>query len=445
MKQDPESKVAAFLEEYAFPVGERHLLAAVSGGSDSVSLLCLLHRLSPILRFRLSAVTVSHLIRSPAESGGDARFVAALCAGLEPPVPCTVAELAPGEVARTAAERGRGIEDAARHLRYLQFERAADEARADFILTGHTLNDQLETVLMRFLQGSGGSAAAGIAPRRGRYLRPLLGCERGELEAWLKGAGFSWRTDATNADTAYLRNRIRLALVPCLDRVVPGWESGVLASAEKAHDDDDLVRSLPCPSWVRTGDGIECESALFAALHPALRRRFLLDGLNLLGVGSRVSWGYLKRIVREVEPEGNPDAGTNRVIAGSGLVFRREGKRLFWGTDIVQNTKSGYLVYIASCGRYRLPCGTILVSGEPGAVYLDDYLGPFSLPLVIRSRNPGDTVRMAGGRQKTLKKLMNDWSVPEAVRSSVPVVEEAGIVRAVYGTPFGLPDWFVQN
>lgn len=425
------------------PLRDSAILAAVSGGADSVALVALLHRLAPMYGYRLSVITVDHLIRSAEESSLDARFVADLCLSLEPPVPCHTVTLDSGEVSRVAADRGRGVEEAARYLRYRHFDRVADLVGARWIMTGHTRNDQLETILMRFLQGSGGSALAGIAPRRGRFVRPLLDIGRPELVAWLTANGLSWREDATNESDQYLRNRIRRRLVPALDAAVPGWESGVAATASRALQDDDLCRGMVTLRWTRSGEGLECRTADFAALHPALRLRFLQSGLNLLGVDRRVPYGLLDRIVQT--PERWPAAGSEPfLISGSGLCFRKEGEALFWSPDIVQNTKSGYLIYIRSCGTFRVPFGTLTVSGTDGNVFLDGRLGPFRLPLTVRSRAAGDFVGAAGGKRKTLKKLMNDWSVPESDRNLLPVIEHAGSVLAVYGHPFGYPDWYVH-
>jgi tRNA(Ile)-lysidine synthase len=464
----PEAKVASFFSD--FVRAERRagddclagavVLAAVSGGSDSVAMLCLLHEAAPRYGFALSAITVNHMIRSPAESSGDARFVADLCGRLDPPVPCALIDLAEGEVLTLAAKRGKGIEDAARHLRYRYFDEVSAKLGARFVCTGHTRDDQLETVLMRFLQGAGSSSLGGIAPRRGKFLRPVIECTRAELRDYLVDRGIGWREDATNADESYLRNRIRHTLVPLLSREFPGWDSGVLSASGRARSDERFCRSRMEPpwsniAWTRSGAGISCDADEFSRLDPALRLRFLRDGLALLARPHRVSSRLLDRCARAPEDFGRASTGSRSgnisggadpvpVIAGSGLVFRKDGNAFFWGPDIVQNSKSRYLVSIAFPGTYRLLSGSVVVEERSDGVYLDGRLGPFSLPLILRSRAGGDTVRMADGRQKTLKKLMNDWSVPASDRDAVPVVEQDGEIRAVYGGFRGYSDWFIH-
>jgi len=440
--------MTAILDELVRTAGDcglagRTLLAAVSGGADSVALLCLLHRLSPRYGYRLAAVTVDHRIRSAAESAGDACFVAELCASLSPPVPCTTVTVAEGGIAAEAVRRGRGMEEAARHVRYRHFAETADRIGASFILTGHNRNDQLETVLMRFFQGSGGSALGGIAVRRGRYVRPLLAVTRAEITAWLEGEGLAWREDLTNAGDGYLRNRIRNRLVPVLDGLLPGWQSGVTAAASRALLDEELCTSLVSAEWTRSGDRLVCPAPDYGALHPALRLRFLRTGLVLLGISRRVPYGFLRRLA-DFPAEWHPDGTMPQTVCGAGLRCSKAGDSLFLSPDIVHNNKSGYLVYILSCGTYRFPFGTIAVSGEGDAVYLDESFGPFRLPLTVRSRVGGDSVRTADGNRKTLKKLMNDWSIPEDERDVLPLIEQDGILRAVYGSPLGHPDWYVH-
>jgi len=444
----PESKTTAILDDLARSEGVcglsgRILLAAVSGGADSVALLCLLHRLAPRYGYALFAVTVDHRIRSPEESSGDARFVMDLCAALRPPVECILAELAEGEIAGIAAERGRGIEEAARFVRYRFFNATADRIGASFILTGHNRNDQMETVLMRFFQGSGGSALGGIAVRRGKLVRPLLEVTRAEIVAWLEAEGISWREDRTNADNTYLRNKIRNTLVPVLDSILPGWQGGVTAAASRSMLDDDLCTSLAGAVWTRSGDLLACPAADYKAMHPALRLRFLHAGLVLLGIPRRVPYGFLRRLV-DFPALWRDDSSGDQIACGSGLRCTKSGSSLFLRADIVQNNKSGYLVYILSCGTYNFPFGTIDVSGEGDTVFLDGDFGPFRLPLTVRSRMAGDTVRSADGNRKTLKKLMNGWSIPETERDALPLVEQDGILLAVYGRPLGHPDRYVH-
>jgi len=424
----------------AAALADQTLLAAVSGGADSLFLLIMLHTLAPEYGFTLSAVTVNHRMRSEEESGGDAGFVQEFCAALNPPVPCYRIDLPEGAVFVLAKTRGRGEEDAARVLRYREFDRIARQSGVRWICTGHTRNDQLETLLMRTLQGSPVGAKRGIAPISGRIMRPLLGVDRRDLEKWLRARGYSWREDHTNREERYLRNRIRSRLVPVLDASFAGWARGMLAGARKAAVDEQFISSFPLPEWTISPSGCSCSASEFFALHPALRIRFLYRGIALLNRGRRIPYALVEKMTSVPE---NGKSGT--LVTGSGLVFARRESLFFLESDIVQKRKSGYLVYIASCGEYELPFGTLRVSGEPGSVYLDGQTGPFPLPLIVRSRMGGDWMQTADGGKKSVKKIMNDWSVRECDREVLPVIECGGSIRAVYGTPLGYPRWYVHQ
>lgn len=213
--------------------GDR-VAVAVSGGADSVALLCLLEELRGELGIVLSVAHVNHKLRS-AESDADERFVAELAAarGLDFLVRTV-------EVGR---ERSAGIESAARRARYGFFRELASEGRATKIATAHTLDDQAETVLLRMFRGTGIRGLAGIHPRlrlehkgrkeeaesieqkwhtqsegrvTGEVIRPLLGFRRAELRDYLRARGESWREDSSNQDVTFLRNRVRQLLLPLI-------------------------------------------------------------------------------------------------------------------------------------------------------------------------------------------------------------------------------------
>ena len=216
-------------------------LAAVSGGADSTAMLVGLAELRKEASdcksaFILRAVHVEHGIRPPEESRGDARAVKTLCEKLD--VPCRIISIPPGRIAAYASKGGPGLEGAARIFRQRALRREACRTGAERILTAHTRDDLLETLLMRILRGSG---PAGLAPMsrerefagsRGRLFRPLLDLSRQDVLAYLEEKGIPYRTDSTNADIRFLRNRIRHKLVPLLDSLFPSWRTSLPALAE---------------------------------------------------------------------------------------------------------------------------------------------------------------------------------------------------------------------
>lgn len=221
---------------------------AVSAGADSVALLRRMIEAAPEIGLVLSIAHVNHGIRGT-ESDLDADFVRDLAAthGLtfhrhDVDTP-------------TAAQQNREtLEEAARNLRYAWFRELLDQGEADAVATAHTLDDQAETVLHKLLRGAWTEGLGGISPviqcAHGAILRPFLATRRAEIEAWLRSINQTWREDASNADIAFTRNRIRHELLPMLSTYNPQVYSQLANMATIARDEDtywqaELARLLP--------------------------------------------------------------------------------------------------------------------------------------------------------------------------------------------------------
>ena len=186
------------------------VLAAVSGGPDSVALLDVLCALRVTLGLSLACAHVHHGLRP--EADGDAEFVERLADRLDVPF-----HLERAMVRR--APPWEGLQAEARRARYAALAVRASALNATRIATGHTADDQAETVLMRLLEGAGPRGLAGIAPARGAFIRPLLETPRDDILAHLRSRGLGWVEDATNRDRRFLRNRVRHEVVPFLGDV----------------------------------------------------------------------------------------------------------------------------------------------------------------------------------------------------------------------------------
>src|SRR4051812_6474245 len=172
-------RVRQFVRQSALLAPDTRVVAAVSGGSDSVALAHILRDLDAAGDMRLAGIVhFNHQLRESA--GDDERFTATLAASLQRPI-----VTGRDDVRARARRDRRSIEDAARAARYECFEQARANLDADVIALGHTRDDQAETVLMRMTRGAGPRGLAGMHPRNGRIVRPLLGCRRGDLRAWL--------------------------------------------------------------------------------------------------------------------------------------------------------------------------------------------------------------------------------------------------------------------
>lgn len=389
---------------------ERPLGIAVSGGADSVSLVRAL--LAAFGAEKLRVITVDHNIREQKASAGDAQFVAALCA--RSGIPCTTVVFAPGEVLRTAERRGRGVEEAARFLRYCAFDDFVAREKLTALCLAHNQNDMLETLLMRFLQGSGAEGGFGMARRRGAIVRPLLAVSRADIESYLRGLGQEWRTDATNDDTRYLRNCIRKKLVPLLDESFAGWKTALASGAEKSFDDHAALqaRADAC-AWTRDGDTVWMRAAVFFAEPCAVRRRILFNAFNQCGGAERFPYRVVRAVLDWSADKDQAVCAGDReisVVSGKIMIKNRRNKA----------TESGFLAILKEDG---------------GAVR------------VMRSVQSGDRIRMKDGTMKSVRDVFSDWHVRREDRSRIPLVQDVSLpgqpIVALLGAELGYSDWIV--
>ncbi|HYK89481.1 MAG TPA: tRNA lysidine(34) synthetase TilS, partial [Acidobacteriota bacterium] len=227
-----ETETERTLVKYNMLLRGDSVVVAVSGGADSMALLHCLHRLTPRWDLKLCAAHLNHRLRGR-ESDQDAEFVGSACRELGIPLHSEVAE-----VGQEAAARKRNLEEMAREIRYEFLRRVARRSGAQKIALGHTLNDQAETVLIRFLRGSGSEGLSAIHPVvDGVIVRPLLGCSRDKILKYLKIRGLCFREDSSNRDLAIRRNRVRHELIPYLEEHFnPRLIETLAASAELARE-----------------------------------------------------------------------------------------------------------------------------------------------------------------------------------------------------------------
>ncbi len=218
VRRTVERAITRATQRHALWTPGARLVVAVSGGADSLCLLGALlalrergHRLAP---GELIVAHLDHGLRGE-ESREDARYVQRLAADLG--VPCVIEEAN----AAYSTELRIGLEDWARRTRYVFLRRVAAEHQAERIVTGHTRDDQAETILLHWLRGSGLAGLRGMAPLRGDIARPLLDVTHEQTVAYCAAQGWQPREDSSNADTRFLRNRIRHELLPLLETYNP--------------------------------------------------------------------------------------------------------------------------------------------------------------------------------------------------------------------------------
>lgn len=266
-------RVSAFAREEKLFRRVSRVLVAVSGGPDSLALLLVLREIAPDFGFEVEGCHFDHQLRP--DSHADLERVRAICAGLE--VECVTGE---GDVRGVATQQKASLEDTARRMRYQFLAFVAEKENCDCVATGHTADDQAETILMRILRGSGVRGIRGMLPRTGvpgadarALVRPILELDRAETAAICAEAGVEPLSDPTNADVSILRNKLRLETIPSLRAINPSVGDAIRrlgASAREVFEGVERESFLVQPV-ARLPIGVVFDLAPFAALQDEAR------------------------------------------------------------------------------------------------------------------------------------------------------------------------------
>ncbi len=416
------------------------VLAAVSGGPDSVCMLHVLLSLREELGFEVKIAHLDHRFRGD-ESRGDAEFVSELASRLGVPSICEE-ENVPEFLLSHAMSK----QDAARMIRYRFLIRVSKLEYCQRIATGHNADDQAETVLMRILRGAGPDGLRGIPPKRGEIIRPLLEVWRDEVEAYLARHDLQYRVDSTNLEPVYLRNRVRSELLPTLSKYNPGISRA-------------LVNLGTIMSDVSSHFEILTDRALTEIVKSARVGQFALDLGKLSGYDKALRRYVFRRVFESLRPDlsslpfhhvenlmnlvrrGNvgtavelPDGAQARLEHGVLVISHGAGPRAIPRREL---SVPGFTTFdharlrIASelVPRHELPA-RLDAAGNDVAYFDWDVLEP---PLLVRGRREGDRFRPFGmDGTKSLKELMIDSKIAASFREAVPLVcDQQGILWVV--------------
>ena len=424
------------------------VVMGVSGGPDSLCLLHALRQLRTEMRIDLHLAHLDHGIRG-AESQADAVYVEELARAWDIP-----ATLKYGDVPAYAKQHKLAIEEAARRARYLFLGRVAQQVGASCVAVGHNADDQVETILMHWMRGSGLGGLRGMLPVQVlgaeawwsgpvlRLARPLLDVPRVEVEAYCRQQGLEPRFDRSNLDLTHFRNRIRHELVPYLERFNPRIREVLRRSSRVITDDHDYLHQEGQRAWGRlaeVGDGaITVPLEPWSQLHPSLQRQLLREAIHRLRRSLRdITWAHVEQA----------RVGLDEISAGSKITLP-QGLFLFKGydefvigeeipsPDLPLLTKGPLTLKVPGTTQlpdssWRLHAETLemdLVPGEaldnpdPWRAYLD--LKRAGTDLKLRGRQSGDRFQPLGmgGRSKTLNAFLTDAKVPLHIRDSLPIV-----------------------
>jgi tRNA(Ile)-lysidine synthase len=418
-------------KSHLFRPGER-IGVAVSGGADSVLLLHFMEQLSRDMGLHLAVVHFNHQLRGR-ESIADEQFVRQRSESLG-------MEFIRGEaaVAKVARERHGNLEATARELRYRFFFSLVSQGRVDKVVTAHTANDQAETVLLRLLRGSGAKGLGGIYPAlEGKVARPFLNLTRDEVDSELGRSKLDIRVDASNRDTRFMRNKVRVELLPLLERNYnPAIVSLLGELADRAREDEACLERQAwerANAWRMREDGNEkIPVSAFARFPTSIGRRVLRQ---MIAAASGHLRGITHRHIealRRLTVEGQ--SGRSLVLP-QGLVARKEFDWLIIGVAERETAIRGYSYPVKVPGETRIPeLGSTFLfkivnsrgrrKGYNGADWAKVDLSKLKGELRIRNWQAGDAFRPVGSRKtRKVKELFQERRIPLEHRKVWPVLD----------------------
>lgn len=420
-------KVSRYIDENSLFMPGDTVVAAVSGGADSVALIDILASLRDY-KLNLVASHLNHQLRG-ADSDADEEFVRKLAESYGLPI-----EVRRADVREIARRERRSLEDAGRSARYAFFDEVATSHNAHAIALGHHADDQAETVLLRLLRGAGGSGLCAMSPKSaGRYVRPILDVTRGEIMEYLQKRGVAWRTDSSNDDTDFLRNRVRHELIPLLSTYNPAISERLVATAKALAADEELLDAATALSFashgVRNNEGVTLSVAGVVTEPRGIRLRlYRLAILKARGDLARISSRHLQEIDRLFF---SPKPHLTLTLPDSFHVAKSYGKISFFAVEEEDSSALEELL-VDGPGTYPLTCGGMLAvdfaqpdgdlrSAPATIAYFDLDQSPF--PWLIRRFRPGDRFSPFGmPGHKKVKELFIDGKIPLVSRHRIPLL-----------------------
>jgi tRNA(Ile)-lysidine synthase len=420
-------KFLKFSDEYDMLPGDGLVLAAVSGGADSMCMLSLLLKASEIKGFQVGAMHFNHSLRGE-ESDRDEEFVKQFC---EEKSILYFSEK--GNVAAETKKSGCGTEETARTMRYDFFRRVAKKTGAVRIATAHTADDNAETVLMRLARGTGLKGLQGIPPVRGRIIRPMLRMTRYEVEQYLSAMGVGHVEDSTNFEDIYTRNKIRHKVMPEMKRINPNFCKTISNLTETAMEDEQFLNKFAI-------DFIEDNIV-----------NDRLDVKKLLSLPKAVS----RRVIRQLSEHPLSMEHTESVlllcmsddpssmVCLPGLTVKREYdkvsfcKEIFEGSFTPKELKPGDKIYLDMIDL-EISCEELVYNGERQEINnsLNTYLFEkckICGKLFVRPRETGDRISLYGRNvSKSLKKLFIEKHIPAYIRNLIPVIADENGPVCIY-------------
>jgi tRNA(Ile)-lysidine synthase len=421
-------EVQACIEAYAMLSPGDKVIVAVSGGADSMALLFALFQLRPMYDLTLMVAHVNHQLRGT-EAEQDALFVEQQAACLGLPFYQTRVD-----VRALQRSSGMSLQHAARQLRYRFFHALYQTLDATRVALGHTADDQAETLLIRLLRGSGPAGLAGIPPVRLPFIRPLIAVSRQVISLYLQTERFSWVKDSSNEHVVYLRNRVRLDLLPKLQQYNPKIVRRLNELADMLRADSQVLEQQ-VDEWVvqtldwQASNGVEIRCSLFGTAPVAIQRRLLRRAIDALVLSPETIGFRHVEGLRQFIVSGND--GRRYGLPGQILAERHAKTVLLWNAHRVSAIPNVLVlpvpgqVHVAALNIRLIadiiekPWNIDAISPQRALLDLDRTV----CPLYVRFRQPGDRFYPLGAPgSKKLQDFFVDSKIPRVERPYVPLV-----------------------
>lgn len=313
-------------------ISDTKIVVAVSGGPDSIALLYILNELKPEFNLELEAAYVNHGIRSESENLIDYELIVTHCSGLD--IKLNVKNIPNGYIERQSEITKNSIEAIARDERYSYFNSLCDSN--SLIALGHNRDDQIETQIMRFFQGSSIEGLIGIKSERANIIRPLISISKDQIYDYLSQHNITFSIDSTNLSDLYLRNKIRNKLVPIIKEIFPGYDNSLkkIECNMKQYCSyvDVITNDL---KWFNKNNNLCVDYYDFISLPVFLREKEIFKIFNKTYKGNVKDFRLPKRFLNSLNRD---QYGNNKIVlSGYGFCLKRENNNLIWIQDTQDN------------------------------------------------------------------------------------------------------------
>ncbi len=401
-----------------FPIENKIVAVALSGGGDSMALLNYMLSQSKLYNFSVIGLNVEHGIRGE-NSIYDTNFVIDYCKKHNIPLLTYTVEC------KDYANKNKlSLEQAGRILRYECFYEAIEKKKCDLVATAHHLKDNFESVLFNLFRGTGLKGLLGIQKNyQDKIIRPFLSVTKTEIEEYLKQSNIPFVTDNTNFCDDYTRNDIRLNLIPEIEKIFPNAEKSVYKFCTLAKAEDDYLDEQAQKRITFLDERVEVD----ACIHPALLSRATIKALQYLGVEKDWEKSHADSVIGLAKGKnGNKAHLKNGIIAikeYDKIVFLKQ----IFTTDSQIDFNLGQVEFINHIITITESTPNDLKDG----FYCDK--DKISKNSVIRTRRDGDKFTKFGGGTKSLNDYFTDKKIPSTVRDSLPLLACENEILAIFG------------